>query len=81
MKAKIFIKYKDGILDPQGTVTGKALKSIGIKNISSIGIGKFIEMDFNNKITKKNAIKITEESCKKLLANPNTETYSYEIEE
>ena len=34
-----------------------------------------------NKITKKNAIKITEESCKKLLANPNTETYSYEIEE
>ena len=48
MKAKIFIKYKDGILDPQGTVTGKALKSIGIKNISSIGIGKFIEMEFNN---------------------------------
>ena len=81
MKAKIFIKYKDGILDPQGTVTGKALKSIGIKNISSIGIGKFIEMEFNKKITKKNAIKITEESCKKLLANPNTETYSYEIEE
>jgi len=81
MKAKIFIKYKDGILDPQGTVTGKALKSIGIKNISSIGIGKFIEMEFNKKVTKKNAIKITEESCKKLLANPNTETYSYEIEE
>ena len=81
MKAKIFIKYKDGILDPQGTITGKALKSIGVKNISSIGIGKFIEMDFNKKITKKNAIAITEESCKKLLANPNTETYSYEIEE
>ena len=81
MKAKIFIKYKDGILDPQGTVTGKALKSIGIKNISSMGIGKFIEMEFNKKVTKKNAIKITEESCKKLLANPNTETYSYEIEE
>ena len=30
MKAKIFIKYKDGILDPQGKVTGKALNSIGI---------------------------------------------------
>ena len=46
-----------------------------------MGIGKFIEMEFNKKVTKKNAIKITEESCKKLLANPNTETYSYEIEE
>tara|TARA_Y100000590_G_C14933365_1_gene718414 strand:+ start:153 stop:398 length:246 start_codon:yes stop_codon:yes gene_type:complete len=81
MKAKIFIKYKDGILDPQGEVTGKALKSIGVKNINSIGIGKFIEMDFNKKITKKNAIEITEESCKKLLANPNTETFTYEIED
>lgn len=81
MKAKIYIKYKDGILDPQGEVTGKALKSIGVKNINSIGIGKFIEMDFNKKITKKNAIEITEESCKKLLANPNTETFTYEIED
>ena len=26
MKAKIYIKYKDGILDPQGKVTGNALK-------------------------------------------------------
>ena len=81
MKAKIFIKYKEGILDPQGMVTGNALKSIGIKNIKSIGIGKFIELNFGKKITKDNAKKITEESCKKLLANPNTETFSYEIKE
>ena len=45
MKSKIYIKYKDGILDPQGTVTNKALKSIGMKNIGSISIGKFIEID------------------------------------
>ena len=81
MKAKIFIKYKDGILDPQGTVTNNALKSINIKGISSIGIGKFIEMNFTDKVSKKNAKKITEESCNKLLVNPNTETYTFEIEE
>ena len=81
MKAKIYIKYKDGILDPQGSVTSNALKSIGIKGISSMGIGKFIEMDFNKRISKKNAIKITENSCKQLLANPNTETYTFKIEE
>ena len=81
MKAKIYIKYKEGILDPQGSVTSSALKSIGIKGINSMGIGKFIEMDFNKKISKKNAIKITEESCKQLLANPNTETYTFIIEE
>ena len=80
MKAKIYIKYKEGILDPQGVVTNKALKSVGMKNIESISIGKFIEIDFEN-VSKKEAEILTEESCKKLLVNPNTETYTFEIEE
>ena len=78
MKAKIFIKYKDGILDPQGKVTSSALKSIGVKGIQELTIGKYIEMNFNN-FSKKEASKITEESCKKLLVNPNTQTFNYEI--
>ena len=80
MKAKIFIKYKEGILDPQGTVTNKALKSINIKGINSIGIGKYIEMSFKKNINKNSARTIAEDSCKKMLANPNTETYSFVIE-
>ena len=78
MKAKIFIKYKEGILDPQGTVTNKALKSINIKGITSMGIGKYIEMDFNG-TSKEEASNIVDESCRKLLANPNTEKYKFEI--
>jgi len=79
MKAKIYIKYKEGILDPQGTVTKKALESIGIKGINSMSIGKFIEIDFKN-IDKKKINTLTDESCKKLLVNPNTETYTFEVE-
>ena len=59
MKAKIFIKYKEGILDPQGTVTNKALKSINIKGIDSMGIGKYIEIEFNKNIKKDDAVSIT----------------------
>ncbi|MBI45063.1 MAG: phosphoribosylformylglycinamidine synthase, purS protein [Candidatus Marinimicrobia bacterium] len=81
MKAKIFIKYKEGILDPQGTVTNKALKSINIKGIDSMGIGKYIEIDFDKSVKKDDAISITKDSCNKLLVNPNTETYTFEIEE
>ena len=44
MKAKIYINYKDGILDPQGTTVNKALKSMGIKGINSVQIGKYIEI-------------------------------------
>ena len=78
MKAKIYIKYKDGILDPQGKVTGKALKSIGVNKIESLTIGKYIELSFD-KISKKKASEITEIACKKLLVNPNTQSYSFEI--
>ena len=81
MKAKIFIKYKEGILDPQGTVTNKALKSINIKGIDSMGIGKYIEIEFNKNVKKDDAVSITKDSCNKLLVNPNTETYTFEIEE
>ena len=80
MKAKIYISYKDGILDPQGKTIGHALDSIGIKKINSVRMGKYIEMEFNG-VSKDKAWEITDESCRKLLANPNTETYSFEIVE
>ena len=78
MKAKIYISYKEGILDPQGKTVSHALDSIGIKEIKSVRMGKYIEMDFNG-ISREKASEITDESCRKLLANPNTETYTYEI--
>ena len=78
MKAKIYISYKVGILDPQGKTINHALDTIGIKKINSVRMGKYIEMDFVD-VTKDQASNITEESCRRLLANPNTETYNFEI--
>ena len=78
MKAKIYINYKDGILDPEGLTVSKALQSIGIKGIENLEIGKYIELELKNK-TKDEAIDIIEKSCSKLLANPNTEVYHYKI--
>lgn len=78
MKAKIYINYKDGILDPEGSTVSKALQAIGIDGIENLSIGKCIELEFKNK-TKEEAINIIEQSCSKLLANPNTEVYHYKI--
>ena len=80
MKAKIYISYKEGILDPQGKTVNHALDAIGIKKIDSVRMGKYIEMEFNG-ISKDKAAEITDKSCRKLLANPNTETYTFEIVE
>ena len=80
MKAKIYINYKDGILDPEGVTISKALDSIGIDGIKNLSVGKCIEMELlsNN---REDAIATIQESCEKLLANPNTEIFHYEIME
>ncbi|MBC8311755.1 MAG: phosphoribosylformylglycinamidine synthase subunit PurS [Candidatus Marinimicrobia bacterium] len=80
MRAKIYIRYKDGILDPQGTTVGHALNSMGYEAINDVSVGKFIEMNFDN-VSKEEAERLTDESCRKLLSNPNTESYKFEIVE
>ena len=78
MKAKIYINYKDGILDPEGATIGKALESMGINSIQDLSVGKCIEVNLKCK-TKDDAAEIIDEACSKLLVNPNTESYHYEI--
>jgi phosphoribosylformylglycinamidine synthase subunit PurS len=78
--AKVTVRLKKGLLDPQGTAIGGALKSLGYSQVKEVKVGKFIEIMIDAK-TKAEANKKTEEMCKKLLANPVIEVYSYEIEE
>ena len=54
--------------------------SMKIKGISNVRIGKYIEILFDN-VTKEEAELLADESCRKLLANPNTETYKFELED
>ena len=81
MKAKIYINYKEGILDPQGKTVGGALSSMGLDGVEDVSIGKYIQINFDKKLTKEKVIDLTEKSCKNLLVNPNTEQFFYEIAE
>ena len=80
MKAKVYINYKEGILDPQGATVNLALNSMGYEGFHEIRIGKLIEIKFGD-INRKQAEKITDSACRKMLANPNTESYRFEIME
>ncbi len=79
MKAKVIIKLKDTILDPQGLTIQHALETLGYKNIESLRSGKFFEIELNVE-DKEKASEIVDEICKKLLANPVTEEYQFTIE-
>jgi phosphoribosylformylglycinamidine synthase subunit PurS len=77
-KVRIHVTFKDGVLDPQGKTVAAALDNMGYKNIEGVRIGKYIEIE--TKGTAKMSEKEVDEICDNLLANPNTEKYSFSIE-
>jgi phosphoribosylformylglycinamidine synthase len=78
-KAKIYVTLKDGVLDPQGKTVKFALDKMGYKNINDVKIGKYIEIDLENRAGN-GMDKEINEICDKLLANPNIEKYTFKIE-
>ena len=78
MKANVYVTLKKSVLDPQGTTVQRTFKQIGYENISSVRIGKFIELeiDSNDLAAAKNEVN---EVCDKLLHNSNIEEYRFEI--
>ncbi len=80
MKAKVFITLKEGVLDPQGRATAKALENLGFKGIQDVRIGKFIEVDIKEKDQEK-AKQSLDEMCNKLFANTVVENFRYELGE
>lgn len=75
-KAVIYIRLKDGVLDPQGVTIHKALKQMGYDDFLSVRSGKFFELEFDNNAD--NIDNKIDEVCSKLLANPVIENFTVE---
>jgi len=78
--AKIFVTLKQGVLDPQGEAVGQGLKAMGYENVTSVRVGKYLEvkLDTDDKISAGQQV---DEMCRRLLANPVIEEYRYVLEE
>jgi len=79
-KATVNVTLRKSILDPQGKAAHHALQNLGMKEIDSVRIGKFIEMDIDAE-NKEEAHKVAETACSKLLANEVMEDFEIEIHE
>ncbi len=79
-KAKVLIKRRSTILDPQGKAVEIGAKHLGLNNIANTRIDKYIQfnVDADN---KKAAEKEVDEYCHKLLANPIMEDYEFTLSE
>ena len=79
-KAKVLIKRRPSILDPQGKAVEKGAAHLGIKNIRDTRIGKYIEfiVDTENKTAAEKEVK---EYCSRLLSNPIMEDFEFSLTE
>ena len=79
-KAKVLIKRRPSILDPQGKAVEIGANHLGLTNVKNTRIGKFIEFDVDVK-DKSKAEKEVNLYCNKLLSNPIMEDYEFTLEE
>jgi phosphoribosylformylglycinamidine synthase PurS subunit len=74
VKAKVLIRPKQGILDPQGKAVERALPALGFEGVHEVRVGRLVELETDDP-GKLDAL------CEKLLANPLVEDYEVEVEE
>ena len=79
IRAKVYVTLKKGVLDPQGETVRGALETLGFAGVKDVRIGKFMVVTLNE-VSREEASRRVEQMCKKLLANPVIEDFSYEIE-
>jgi len=77
-RAKVLIKRRPSILDPQGKAVEIGAQNLGLTNIKNTRIGKYIEFDVDTK-DKAEAEKEVSNYCDKLLANPIMEDYEFTL--
>ena len=72
MRARVLVRPKAGILDPQGQAVERALPALGFEGVRNVHVGRLIELDVDDP-------ERLPEMCDRLLTNPLIE--DWEIEE
>jgi phosphoribosylformylglycinamidine synthase len=75
---KVYITYKDGVLDPQGKAVEQSLHSMGYGGVEEVRMGKYLEFKLRAPSYGEAKTQV-QEMCEKLLANPVIEDYRFEI--
>jgi phosphoribosylformylglycinamidine synthase len=68
VRARVLIRPKAGILDPQGKAVERALPALGFSGVANVHVGRLVELDVEDPGQ-------LDEMCRRLLANPLVEDY------
>jgi phosphoribosylformylglycinamidine synthase len=73
VKAKVIVMPKEAVLDPQGSAVRDAMRHLGMPEVRSVRIGKYMEIDIegqNGDLESR-----LRGLCRDLLSNPVIEDY------
>jgi phosphoribosylformylglycinamidine synthase PurS subunit len=68
VRARVLVRPKAGILDPQGQAVERALPALGFDGVRNVHVGRLIELDVDDPAR-------LPAMCEALLANPLIEDY------
>ena len=71
MKARVYVTFKPGVLDPQGKAIHHALEGLGFAGVDDVRAGRFIELEVADSVSDADL----DAMCAKLLANTVIENY------
>ena len=77
MRARVLIRPKEGILDPQGQAVGSSLRQLGF-DVADTRIGRLVELEFETTDADE-ARRQVERMCEQLLANSLIENYEIDV--
>ena len=72
MKARVLIRPKEGILDPQGQAVERALPALGFAGVEEVRVGRLVELEVPDAAE-------LDAMCRRLLANPLVEDYEVQV--
>jgi phosphoribosylformylglycinamidine synthase PurS subunit len=78
-RARIEVSLKPGHSDPEGEMTAQSLRELKF-SVQKANVSKVYVVVFEAE-SKQKAEEMVDEMCRKLLANPTKDNYSFKIEE
>lgn len=73
MKARVVVTPKAAVLDPQGAAVKEAMQHLGMPEVRSVRIGKYLEIEVNADGAE--VEQRLHKLCRELLSNPVIEDY------
>ena len=76
MKFRVYVSFKEGVLDPEAEAIKKTLDTIGFKEVQKLSRGKFFNIEIEDICKNKEDVvnKISDE----ILSNPIIENFKIE---